>query len=964
MAIIDFTGNDGQLVSAVTPFRDYAGTPLEIDGNRAGAVNTSTNIALLDNVDPTEPFSVDIRYNTLAADTMGIMFHVSNETQGSENFALASIRGSTSPTFRLFSFINGSATLIDSQGSTISAGVNYRVTISNSGTTYTAVLRNLDTATDIATISGTITGLTQTSEVAGLRSQSNSATYDNAEFVSTGTGNVPPSVDAGNNVNVVQGQPYQLNPTVNDVEGDTLTYQWTQTTGTAGAFSDATALNPTFTPSSTLEVVTLQLSVNDGVNPSVTDTVNLNVVNSITGTPETITLNGLEHNTTFVGANFIDEGATVTYVEPENADSIVFASTTIDTSTASRQTYSYVASGLTPVTRVVNIEETLISAQANTTALDGLWSWWQEKNVSVRNGIIFVSFTDSNGFTGISEWNATTLELISYRYLETAIWPQDGHNSPAHLHLSDGRLIVFGTGHGNRTGGGNDGTYVICESSTGRIANLTNPTLYDFNFTRSNYSQLFETDSQGVWAFSNDDIGDTWTPIQRTGVDTWIDRKPVMTLGTDFNTGQQQAYADIAQAGNLLHMFCTAHPSNTSNSIRLITLDTATDNVFINNTPTPVGSIAVGNATDSAVVQLQDAPSIRQAASGRSQRLLYVAPDGLSFIVAEFDNTGVGDGDDAGNGDNGKYIYVYNTNASDLYSSSSWSEKDITTYQDDSYIWDRSYYAGGATKEADDSNELVIALARKVGSNWQLETYRAASVADSFTSSVLDSVSGGTNVIARPIITGGKIGYFKGAYTEYRIFDTDIQLINLPNSGANTAPTANAGADQTGQNSVAAGSTVTLDGSGSTDSDGTIASYTWTQTAGDTVTLSDATAASPTFTAPSTSNAQTLTFSLIVTDNDGATSTADTVDIGVLAEVQQPDDFTLNLSFTNLPDGSYDTWVLNRDSEEVLFSGARTWNSGSLALTLQGTAPTNYDYWIIDTAAQDPKPAALQRVGV
>ena len=48
-------------------------------------------------------------------------------------------------------------------------------------------------------------------------------------------------------------------------------------------------------------------------------------------------------------------------------------------------------------------------------------------------------------------------------------------------------------------------------------------------------------------------------------------------------------------------------------------------------------------------------------------------------------------------------------------------------------------------------------------------------------------------------------------------------------SVANTPPTANAGPDQT----VASGATVNLNGTGSTDPDGTIASYAWTQTAGD-----------------------------------------------------------------------------------------------------------------------------------
>ncbi|MFL6653070.1 MAG: CFI-box-CTERM domain-containing protein, partial [Sulfurifustaceae bacterium] len=90
----------------------------------------------------------------------------------------------------------------------------------------------------------------------------------------------------------------------------------------------------------------------------------------------------------------------------------------------------------------------------------------------------------------------------------------------------------------------------------------------------------------------------------------------------------------------------------------------------------------------------------------------------------------------------------------------------------------------------------------------------------------------------------------------------------------NASPVAHAGADQT----VAPSATVTLNGSG-TDSDGSIASYHWTQTAGPTVTLANENAASTTFTATSTSG-DVLTFQLTVTDNNGATAT-DTMNVRV-----------------------------------------------------------------------------------
>jgi serine protease len=70
---------------------------------------------------------------------------------------------------------------------------------------------------------------------------------------------------------------------------------------------------------------------------------------------------------------------------------------------------------------------------------------------------------------------------------------------------------------------------------------------------------------------------------------------------------------------------------------------------------------------------------------------------------------------------------------------------------------------------------------------------------------------------------------------------------------------------------VQGGSTVTLDGRGSADADGTIVSYAWTQRSGPSVTLSGASTAVASFTAPTQG---TLVFALAVTDSDGLTSAA------------------------------------------------------------------------------------------
>jgi hypothetical protein len=98
-----------------------------------------------------------------------------------------------------------------------------------------------------------------------------------------------------------------------------------------------------------------------------------------------------------------------------------------------------------------------------------------------------------------------------------------------------------------------------------------------------------------------------------------------------------------------------------------------------------------------------------------------------------------------------------------------------------------------------------------------------------------------------------------------------------PAAPLNPAPVASAGPNQ----SVASGSTVTLDGSGSKDPDGQAITFAWTQSSGPAVSLSSGTVAQPTFAAPSVGSGLppvSLTFSLVVTDAN-ASSAPSTVTI-------------------------------------------------------------------------------------
>ncbi|MFT5379110.1 MAG: hypothetical protein ACI8R0_002888 [Alteromonadales bacterium] len=189
------------------------------------------------------------------------------------------------------------------------------------------------------------------------------------------------------------------------------------------------------------------------------------------------------------------------------------------------------------------------------------------------------------------------------------------------------------------------------------------------------------------------------------------------------------------------------------------------------------------------------------------------------------------------------------------------------------------------------------------------------------TSKTSESIALSTNTV--PGATGYKFfldnqqnetGSFTGlepetTYTVYaRAFNTlgdsapsAIQTVTTDEAiPVNQPPIANAGPNQ----SVAAATQFTLDGTGSQDTDGTIVEWRWTQTAGDTVTLDQENPARPTATAPSKTTAQRLTFQLVTVDDEGAVSSPSLVNIDVAAVVQND---VLNIidkiSFTFESDG-------------------------------------------------------------
>ncbi|MFH1746454.1 MAG: Ig-like domain-containing protein, partial [Planctomycetota bacterium] len=111
--------------------------------------------------------------------------------------------------------------------------------------------------------------------------------------------------------------------------------------------------------------------------------------------------------------------------------------------------------------------------------------------------------------------------------------------------------------------------------------------------------------------------------------------------------------------------------------------------------------------------------------------------------------------------------------------------------------------------------------------------------------------------------------------------DTTVDTMNVTINADNDAPTADAGTDQT----VDEGDLVQLHDS-STDPEGQGLTYEWTQTSGPSVTLSDPTAANPTFTAPEGLSNSEVTFELSV--SDGENTSVDTMSVTINADNDAP----------------------------------------------------------------------------
>ncbi|HMP74170.1 MAG TPA: PKD domain-containing protein [Kiritimatiellia bacterium] len=184
--------------------------------------------------------------------------------------------------------------------------------------------------------------------------------------------------------------------------------------------------------------------------------------------------------------------------------------------------------------------------------------------------------------------------------------------------------------------------------------------------------------------------------------------------------------------------------------------------------------------------------------------------------------------------------------------------------------YDQMYFRGTANSWGTSAMTLVSNY------TWQIEAVFGAGGSERFKFDVngdwlLNFGDNNNDGIADP--SGNDIVIAQGAGT-YRIwFHDQSRRYGVTKLVVNQPPVADAGPDRT---VPLAGGTAALDGSGSYDPDGHIASFSWTQLAGPTVSINNPGTPFASVNLPPRSSAETFAFRLTVIDNEGA-SASDTM---------------------------------------------------------------------------------------
>ena len=203
------------------------------------------------------------------------------------------------------------------------------------------------------------------------------------------------------------------------------------------------------------------------------------------------------------------------------------------------------------------------------------------------------------------------------------------------------------------------------------------------------------------------------------------------------------------------------------------------------------------------------------------------------------------------------------------------------------------------------------------------------------TTVTLTNATTATPGFTAPTVTANTDLVFSVSVSDGTLSASDSVTVTVRPPATNTAPVANAGADQTVQTPA----TVTLDGSASSDADGDTLTYTWTQTVGTTVSLASANAATASFSASAITASEDLTFQLTVSDGSASHSDQTVVTLLPASTNRAP---TVSLRATaSVAEGaslSITATASDADGDDLTYS----WVTGSINATGTNTSTITF----------------------
>ncbi|QSQ15391.1 myxosortase-dependent M36 family metallopeptidase [Myxococcus landrumensis] len=637
--------------------------------------------------------------------------------------------------------------------------------------------------------------------------------------------NRAPTVNAGVDASVNERSAVTLSGSASDVDGDGLTYLWTQVSGTPVALAGYTAASATFTaPEVTFDTtLTFRLAVSDG-KVSVSDTVDVIVLH--VNRPPVVTASSVsvdERSTASLLATASDaDGDALTYSWSQVSGSPVTL-VNADTATASFATGEVatntvlgfrvtVSDGTAEASHDVTVDVRHVNRAPTVNA--GLDGSVNERAQATLSGSASDADGDSLTYTWVQIAGTPVAISNATSAVATFVAPETvtGETLTFRLSVSDGSALA-------------SDTVDVQVSPVNRAPVVT-----------ASSASANERSTASITATGADPDGDSLTYSWERISGPQVTLENANTATVSFATGEVTADTVIT-----LRVTVTDGTATASHDVAVTVLN-------VNRAPTvgagADGSVgARGQYTLAGTANDADGDSLTYAwvqtsgtpvalAGATSLNASFTAPDGsgtLTFRLLVSDGVhSVSDSVD---------VVVAGDNRVPVVTASAVTADERTTV---------SLVAQATDPDGDALTYTWIQVhgdpVTLENANTATASFRAGEVSANAELTFRVTVSDGTNNVSKEVT---------------------VTLRNV-----NRAPVANAGVAAT----VQSGATVTLNGSASSDPDGTAVTYQWTQVSGPTVALSSATVAQPTFTAPSVSAERDLVFSLVV--SDGAVSSA------------------------------------------------------------------------------------------